>query len=361
MTQRLFPEPDNGTAAADSADCAASACPTASPATPGRRRFIEISGAAVAAGTLGLSTPAAARMAEVHWRGVVLGARATLRLVHPNRPRAQHILAAALAEIERLEQIFSIYRPTSALSRLNRDGELVSPPADLLRLLSLTQRISRVSGDAFDPTIQPLWRLYADHQVGRPAGRRGGPARAAIARVRALVNWRNMAIAPDRIAFLKPDMAVTLNGIAQGYIGDQVSALLKRMGLRHALVNLGEISALGRHPEGRGWAVGIAMPDDQKKTVHRLALSNAAVATSGQSGGDGQANPRFGHILDPRTGMPARLHQSVSVVASSAAVADGLSTAAFLLSDTQIITLAAPFQVNQIHRIDLAGAIRRLV
>jgi len=334
-------------------------------ADPGRRRFIEITGAAMAGGTLGLSGPAAARVPEVRWRGVVLGARATLRLVHHDRQRARQMLRAGLAEIERLEQIFSLYRPTSALSRLNQDGMLVSPPADLLRLLSLTQRTSRISQGAFDPTIQPLWQLYADHHAGHRApgaAGRAAPPPDAIARVKALVDWRQVMLSPDRIAFQQPGMAVTLNGIAQGYIGDRVAALLRRMGLRHALVNLGEISALGRHPAGRSWTVGIAKPDSRTGLAHRLTLSDAAIATSGQTPTDRQQKTAaFGHILDPRTGQPARLHRSVSVVASSAAVADGLSTAAFLLPDTQIPTLAAPFAVKEIHRIDLAGVRHRLV
>lgn len=334
-------------------------------ADPGRRRFIEITGGAAAAGTLGLPVHAAARMPEVRWRGVVLGARATVRLAHPDRQRAQQMLHAGLAEIERLEQIFSLYRPTSALSRLNHDGVLASPPADLLRLLSLTLRISRISNGTFDPTVQPLWRLYADHFARRrpiAASSRPAPPQRAIAPVKALVDWRRIMLSADKIAFSQPGMAVTLNGIAQGYIGDQVAALLRRMGLRHALVNLGEISALGRHPDGRGWTVGIANPDRRPGLAHRLSLSDAAIATSGQTHADGQRrSPAFGHILDPRSGLPAQLHRSVSVIASSAAIADGLSTAAFLLPDAKIPALAAPFAVKEIHRVDLAGALHRLV
>ena len=84
-----------------------------------------------------------------------------MQIHHPDPAAADRLIAASLAEVERLERIMSLYRPDSALSRLNRDGSLENPPFDLVRVLSESRRYSAISGGAFDVTVQPLWDLYA--------------------------------------------------------------------------------------------------------------------------------------------------------------------------------------------------------
>ncbi|MGY6273307.1 FAD:protein FMN transferase [Achromobacter denitrificans] len=145
---------------------------------PTRRRFI---GIAAAASALALAPfparRALASIAPTVWRGVALGADAELRLYHPDAQVAQRLIEQSLQELRRLEGIFSLYRDDSALALLNREGSLDNPPADLLRLLSVSQRYGRLTGGTFDPTVQPLWKLYAEHfaQPGAdPAGPGGG-------------------------------------------------------------------------------------------------------------------------------------------------------------------------------------------
>ena len=128
---------------------------------------------------------------------------------------------------------------------------------------------------------------------------------------------------------------MTLNGIAQGAITDRITTVLRNAGATHALVNVGEHSGLGNHPEGRPWQVGIQDPRNADGVVDLIDLVDQCVATSGAYGG------RFGdsglsHIIDPRTARSPERYLSVSVRHQSATLADGLSTAFSFLSESEI-------------------------
>lgn len=273
-----------------------------------RRRFIAISAALAPSlamgGTAGLHVET----------GIALGARVTLRLQHPD---ARRLATLAMAEIRRLEGIFSLYLPDSALSRLNRDGALREPPFELLDCLTLAGAVHRASAGRFDPTVQPLWAAEA-------MARESGEPLTDVARSALLehIGWRSVALAPTAIT-LKPGMALTLNGIAQGYIADRVANLLASHGLTRALIDTGELVAL---PEG-DWPVRLAARGG-------LALRNRALATSAPLGmtfgGDGVTS----HILDPQAGRPVLPRwRSITVSSHSAALADALSTAGCLMAD----------------------------
>jgi len=276
--------------------------------TVSRRRFLTISAAA-------LAVPASAAAAEsaARWQGVALGAAASMVLAGVDPLAARPVFARLEAEIDRLEGIFSLYRADSALSRLNRAGSLDAPPPELLELLTLAGAVHTASGGAFDPTVQPLWHALAS----------GGDAAAA----RRLVGWKDLRFGPREVRLARPGMALTLNGIAQGYVTDRIAATLKGAGFGNVLVDIGEVAALGRRPGGTPWRAGVA--DPQGHILHRVALRDRALATSAPSGtmlGAGQ-----GHILGPRGQQPKR--RLVTVSADRAAVADGLSTALCLLDD----------------------------
>lgn len=276
-----------------------------------RRRFLTIS--ATAACLPGALAAAPAR----HWTGQALGARASIRLAHPD---AEGITARCLAEIDRLEDILSLYRPDSALSRLNRVGRLDAPPFELLDCLSLAGHVHRASGGLFDVTVQPLWALWAEAAI---QGRRPTPSerRAALAQG----GWDDVRLSSEAIT-LRPGMALTLNGIGQGYVADRVAALLEAEELTDILIDTGEMRALGERP----WPVRIAGGGE------RVPLASRALATSALRGTCFDGAGQDGHILDPRTGGPVVSPWSaISISAPGAALADALSTAACLTRDQQ--------------------------
>ena len=298
-----------------------------------RRRFIRIAG--IAAG-LGLA-PLAARLGSAEaapllhrWTGVALGADAELQIYHADAAVAEALVARSLAEVKRLEKIFSLYDEGSALRRLNRDGALDDPPQELAQLLADCARFSRASAGAFDVTVQPLWEVYASHFSSAEADP-AGPSAAAIRSALARVGHAGVSVASDRIAFARAGMAATLNGVAQGYITDRVAELLRANGIGHTLVDMGEIRALDRHPSGRPWTVGLKDPAREHGILRDLELDNQALSTSGGYGTQFDAAGRFNHIFDPATGGSADRYGSVSVMAPTATVADALSTAFSLM------------------------------
>ncbi|HSM20338.1 MAG TPA: FAD:protein FMN transferase, partial [Hyphomicrobiales bacterium] len=168
--------------------------------TLSRRRFISIT--ATAAGlSLAPGLPALARPELTQWRGRALGADASITLAAPDKARAERLIAAARAEIERIEAIFSLFRDDSALSRLNRGGRLEAPPFDLVELLSISGRVHRLTGGAFDPTVQPLWAVYADLFSRTKECVAGGGERIFAARE--LVGWQGVAFGPAEIRLEK--------------------------------------------------------------------------------------------------------------------------------------------------------------
>jgi thiamine biosynthesis lipoprotein len=258
------------------------------------------------------------------WRGQALGAEARLILTHPEAAAARRAAALCVAEIARLEKVFSLFDPASEVSRLNRDGRLAASSHDLRVLLAEAQRFGALSAGAFDVTVQPLWRLYADH-FADPRHDPGGPSERRIDAARALVDYRKVELSRGRIAFAKPGMAVTLNGIAQGYITDRAADLLRESGFDNVLLQLGETRALGRPSAGRPWRVALPAPAGGEKVG--LVLVNQAVAASSGAAGHFDPAGSHHHLFDPASGASAARTLAVTVIAGRATTADALSTA----------------------------------
>lgn len=296
-----------------------------------RRRFIRIAASAV--GLVTSDFAVAQRAAEI-WRGTALGALASIELQGVDPSTARRLIASCVGELERLERMFSLYRADSFLSLLNRAGSLDLPPLDLVSLLSICQGYNSLTEGAFDPTVQPLWELYAQH-FSRPNPNPEGPAEERMREAAARVGFARIKIGSDRIA-LDPGTALTLNGVAQGYVTDRVTELLRAEGVRHTLVDLGEIRAMGRRADGRRWAVGLEDADHPGAIAQTLEVDNCAVATSGGYGFRFDAAGRFNHLFEPKTGKSPSLYKSVTVIAPTATAADALSTA-FCLMDVEKI------------------------
>lgn len=307
-----------------------------------RRRVIGITAASAGMALIPFGRKALATSSAVSWRGEAMGAQATLVINHPDRGIALRLVDEVAAEVRRLERIFSLYREDSDLTRLNRQGFLVSPATELVEILRRCDDVWRLTGRAFDPTVQPLWMAYQRH-FSDPRATAAGPSRQVIQEALDRVGFDKMAYSDDRIELPVAGSALTLNGIAQGYATDKVVDLLRACGVEHALVDMGESRAIGSTPEDRPWRIGITDPSNSEAILKVLQVTDRAVATSSPSGFRFDEHGRFTHIIDPRTGSTPQRYASLSVVAREAATADALSTA-FTLMDVETI----------------AGAVRRL-
>ncbi|RPH51081.1 MAG: FAD:protein FMN transferase [Planctomycetota bacterium] len=292
--------------------------------TPSRRRFLVLLGGAGGHAALGAVPSRGLEKAErTSW---ALGADVTLTALHENRRTAELALSDAFAELHRIEEAMSLYRPHSQLCRLNREGVLPNPDPYLVDVLRAAADLSARSGGAFDATVQPLWELYA------AAGKAGRlPESAAVRDAVRRVDWRKVEVAPDCIRFREVGMAVTLNGIAHGFASDRVEAALKARGVRHALVDTGEFGSLGRKADGTPWTVGIQHPRRPDAYLALAALEDRFLSTSGDYATPFSADFRHHHIFDPRTGLSPTEFSSVTVLARTGMEADALTKVLFVL------------------------------
>lgn len=289
-----------------------------------RRRFLF---ALTATGlTLGQLRAAQPRLIESKRTAKALGSAVAITVFHATRKQGEAALDAAFTELEIIESLLSIYRADSQVSKLNRNGILHKPHPHFVAVLQHAQSLAKATEGAFDVTVQPLWELFSNAKKNGRA-----PSSAEIKITQARVNWRALGLAKNKIHFKIRGMALTLNGIAQGYASDRVAAALRQAGVQHALIDTGELNALNTKPSGAGWKVGIQHPRVADAFLALAQLKGRCLATSGDYATPFTADFKAHHIFDPRTGQsPAQL-SSVSVTAHTGIEADALSTAVFVL------------------------------
>lgn len=283
-----------------------------------RRRFLAVTAAFAGAG------PALAAV-TTGWQGIAFGAEASITLRGP-AAEAKAALAEARAVIARAEALFSLHRPGSWLSGLNRAGHATAP-ASARELLDLCDQVHHLTGGLFDPTVQAFWTAAAD----------GRDVEAA----RHLVDWSRVRLGST--VRLAPGQALTLNGIAQGWATDRVAEVLAANGFPDALVNIGEFRA-----EAGDWRIGIADPGEG--LVRTITLSGGAVATSSPGADRINGQP---HIFGP--GGEAPRWSTVTVEARTAALADALSTALCLGPRELAATMARHRDVSAITLVAANG------
>lgn len=255
------------------------------------------------------------------WRGRAFGAEVSLTLRGP-RAEAAAALAEARGILRGVERLFSLYDPTSALSRLNRTGRLDEPEARFMALMRAADRAHRLTDGLFDPTVQPLWH--------------------APAAARAAVGWDRVRRNAEAIV-LAPGQALAFNGIAQGFATDLVTEALAARGAREVLVDLGEQRALGGP-----WRLGLHDPAAGylgTRTLHGGAIATSSPGAMALPGGGA-------YILHP-TARP--LWSTVSVEAREATLADALSTAFTMMSRARIETAAREAGLGRVTLVDGAG------
>lgn len=267
-------------------------------------------------------------------RGRALGTGVQITVLHADSAFAEAAMDDALAQVLAVDRLMSLYRDDSQVVRLNREGRVDAPDRRLLDVLAQAQQLSRQSDGAFDVTVQPLWQLYSD------AKDRGTlPSAPAVAAARARVDWRALDVASDHVALRRPGMAVTLNGLAQGYAVDVALAALRAHGIAHALLDTGEIGTVGDKAGGQPWTLGVKHPRDPQALAARMRMDGRALATSGDYESFFSADFAHHHIFDPATGDSPPELASVSVLASSGLLADGLSTAFMVTGAARALVL----------------------
>jgi FAD:protein FMN transferase len=247
-----------------------------------------------------------------------MGTTYSIALYGNDRVRMEAAVDAAFDEARRLDDQLSNYKPESEWSLVNRNAAArpvqVSP--ELFRLLSACVEYSRESEGAFDITVGPLMKVWGFY---KGAGRL--PHRSEVAAALTKVGYRHLSLdgASQTVRFDRAGVEMDPGGIGKGYAVDRMADILRRNGVKIALVagSGSSIYAIGAPPDQpKGWRVEIKDPLDARKALVEVFLKDESMSTSGSYEKFFRAEGRtYAHIMDPRTGYPAQGSVSVSVIA----------------------------------------------
>ena len=263
-----------------------------------------------------------------------MGSPCALSLYATSRPAAAETAQACGQEIERLEQKFSRYREDSLATRINQsagDAAGIEVDEETAALLDFADTAYHESEGRFDPTSGVLRRVW-NFRKGEL------PDRFELEETRALVGWSKLEWNRPRLVLPQKGMQLDFGGFVKEYAADRVAELCRERGLTSGLIDLGgDLAAVGPHPNGDSWLVGIRNPRNPSVAIARFKLHAGGLATSGDYERfmiiDGQ---RYSHLLDPRTGEPHRRGPAcVSVTAPHCLIAGAASTIAMLHSEDE--------------------------
>ncbi len=298
------------------------------------------------------SIPLAARgrQALVRRSIPVMGTIAELAVVHRDPQQAHAAIDAAIEELQAVERLMTRFSQTSDIGRANRLAATrpVSVSPRTAAVLREALAWAEASDGEFDPCIGRAIRLWdvGHRQVPPPEDAVRPLAGRGFYRGLDLDTWRGSPV----VRFGNPGVEVDLGGIAKGYGVDAAVNSLQRRGITQAIVNVGgDLFALGESEAGEPWRVGVRSPHDPSRLAGEVAVSDGAVATSGDylqyfsHGGR-----RYHHLLDPTTAAPRRTAvHSVTVAASTCLAADAAATAVYGM---------APERAERLLRARAAGA-----
>jgi thiamine biosynthesis lipoprotein len=266
-----------------------------------------------------------------------MGTRVEIQVEAATEAEGRALIAAGMAEFDRIESWMSTYREDSEISGVNRRAAAgpvrVSP--GLFDIVARSLELSVLSDGAFDITFDSVGRLY-DFRAGVR------PDEQAIRENLPDIDYRHVVLdrAASTIRFTREGTRINLGGIGKGYSCDRVADLLRKAGVRSGRVNAGGDTRLIGTRDGKPWMIGIRDPDAGDRWVTRLALEDEAISTAGDyERYFDEDGVRYHHIIDPKTGDSARGVRSVTVIGPDATLTDGLDNAVFILGTERGLAL----------------------
>lgn len=245
-------------------------------------------------------------------------------------PQAEEALTAAVDRVNSLEQLLSVTREDSQVWALNHaGGKSIDAQDDLVNILAAAQNLGYSTGGALDVTLYPVVRAW-----GFTTGEYQIPSDETISNLLEKVDYQAVSVREGQVS-LPEGMEIDFGAVAKGYAGEVCADLLREMGVTSAILRLGgNIQTVGAKPDGSAYRIGIQNPSgDANDNVGILEVIDQAAVTSGGYQRFFEADGvRYWHIIDPATGAPARSGlTSVTIVADSGTLCDGLSTALFVM------------------------------
>jgi thiamine biosynthesis lipoprotein len=289
--------------------------------------------------------PAPTPTRELKLTGPTMGTTFTVKVVTDES--TDGIRASLERDVRRVlddvDETMSTYRPESEIEAFNRGGtEPFKASPGFLEVVTEAQRVSRLTGGAFDITVGALVDVWG---FG-PPGAADAPSEEELQKLVAVTGYEQLEVDVEAGTLRKArtDCHIDLSAIAKGYAADRVSAALVQQELPDHMVEVGgEVRARGRNGSGQAWQIGIERPSTDGRALHSVVpLSNLSLATSGDYRNYYERDGvRISHTIDPRTGWPITHNlASVSVISPSCMTADALATGLGVLGPEQGFDLA---------------------
>ncbi len=258
----------------------------------------------------------------------LMGNRFEISVVSDDQTWAEARIDEAVAEIQRIEALFTTFNDHSQTNQINANAGIAPVQVDheVFKLIKRSIRISEVTQGAFDITYgsidKSLWN-FDTHMTSLP------DPTTARQMVR-LINYRNVVLNEAECSvFLKEKgMRIGFGGIGKGYAAEMAKRLMIQRGVESGIVNAsGDLTTWGAQPNGEPWTIGIADPNAKEQPFSYFNISNISVATSGNYekyvmiGGK-----KYSHTIDPKTGLPVSGIKSVTIICPNAEIADAMAT-----------------------------------
>ncbi len=275
---------------------------------------------------------------ELHGVRPLMKTSVSVTVIAESSEQGRRAINAAFTRMSQAASLLTRFDPGSPVFRLNREGRLDHPPAELVTVIDRAQHFSRISDGAFDVTVLPVLDYYFSlptpvdiHHLNR----------AVIKQQDRRVDYRKLLITADSIQFSDPGMAITLDGIAKGYVVDQGISALRQYGITRALIDAGgDVHGISE-PGSKPWLIGITDPIDIKRLCAVVSLRNGALTTSGNYEVFFSVDRRLFHIINPHTGMSPDHYSSVTTLTRSSMDADALGVTLFSLPLEKVRNLMA--------------------
>ncbi len=270
----------------------------------------------------------------------LMGSRFEIIAVSDDPALSVAAVDTAIAEIQRIERLISSWDESSQTSRINRNAGVqpVVVDEELFRLIERAQRVSKLTGGAFDISFASLDRVWTfDGSMTEV------PSDEAIANSVRHIGYQKIQLNEDSLSVFLPEagMRIGFGAIGKGYAANRARRRMKELGIANGVVNAsGDLTAWGVQPDGLPWGVSIADPEDPQHEIATLRTQDGAIVTSGDYEKYAMIEGvRYAHIIDPRTGWPASGLKSVTILCPDAELADALATSVFVLGEEDGIAL----------------------
>lgn len=275
-----------------------------------------------------------------------------IKVVSTNKNKSKDLktIGLAIKKVKKLDDILSDFKPSSNVSLINKYSGIkpVKANPDLLRLLKLSLQFYRLTDNSFDVAIGPIMKIWGFYDKKYAV-----PNEININKTVFLSNPRFIKINGKMVFLEKRGMMIDFGGDGEGYGIDEALFVLKKYGIKNALVNGGgQITAIGKNIKGKSWKVGLLDPLNKNKIIKIIRLKNESIETSANYENRFLYKGKYyGHIMNPRTGYPVdgnTLSDTIIVENKDfhypSTVADALSCSFFILRRKQISDVIKKFK-----------------